>query len=48
MQCVSFVKYLVPCVSVPVFQMKKSGKEPKAAAELVLGNTSYKTKVFFT
>ncbi|XP_031423056.1 extended synaptotagmin-1 isoform X2 [Clupea harengus] len=25
--------------------MKKSGKEPKAAAELVLGNTSYKTKV---
>lgn len=26
-------------------QFKKSGKEPKAAAELVLGNTTYKTKV---
>lgn len=24
--------------------MKKSGKEPKAAAELVLGGTTYKTK----
>lgn len=28
-----------------LFQFKKSGKEPKAAAELVLGNTTYKTKV---
>lgn len=26
-------------------QFKKSGKEPKAAAELVMGNTAYKTKV---
>lgn len=26
-------------------QLKKSGKEPKAGAELVLGETSYKTKV---
>lgn len=25
-------------------QLKKSGKEPKAAAELALGATSYKTK----
>lgn len=25
-------------------QLKKSGKEPKAAAELVLGGTSYKSK----
>lgn len=37
----------VPCVPVPMFQHKKSGKEPKAAAELVLGGTSYKTKVCF-
>lgn len=26
-------------------QFKKSGKEPKAGAELVFGNTTYKTKV---
>ena len=26
-------------------KLKKSGKEPKAGAELVLGETSYKTKV---
>lgn len=26
-------------------QFKKSGKEPKAAAELVFGNTTYKSKV---
>ena len=26
-------------------QLKKSGKEPKAGAELVLGETSYKTNV---
>lgn len=26
-------------------QLKKSGKEPRAAAELVLGDVSYKTKV---
>lgn len=28
-------------------QLKKSGKEPKAGAELVCGNTTYKTKVFY-
>lgn len=28
------------------FQFKKSGKEPKAGAELVYGNTTYKTKVW--
>lgn len=27
-------------------QFKKSGKEPKAGAELVFGNTVYKTKVW--
>lgn len=32
--------YLFFCV-----QFKKSGKEPKAGAELVFGNTTYKTKV---
>lgn len=32
--------YLSFCV-----QFKKSGKEPKAGAELVFGNTTYKTKV---
>lgn len=28
-------------------QLKKSGKEPKAGAELVCGNTTYKTKVWY-
>lgn len=29
-------------------QLKKSGKEPKAGAELVLGETTYKTNVRVT
>lgn len=47
--CSSFKKMILymiklECLCLPQ-QLKKSGKEPKAGAELVLGETSYKTKV---
>ena len=40
-QCVCFeCLFIVAC-----FQLKKSGKEPKVGAELVVGGTSHKTTV---
>uniref|UniRef100_A0A3Q3EBH0 Extended synaptotagmin-1-like n=1 Tax=Hippocampus comes TaxID=109280 RepID=A0A3Q3EBH0_HIPCM len=38
--CCAHAQFVFLCV-----QFKKSGKEPKAGAELVFGNTTYKTKV---
>lgn len=40
----SLCSQFIYCVTFFI-QFKKSGKEPKAGAELVCGNTTYKTKV---
>ena len=41
----SFIAAYLFCGLTSCFKMKKSGKEPKVGAELVLRGTSHKTKV---